>query len=272
MFDADGKPITPKEEPVVEEEIPTEEVPATEEEAKRKGIDFDAEKALASSNIAYNFLRSKGKIEDYELQVPKYKRYMHEDLTAPLMREADKQAAVMRHNINTGHGTRGQKTSYMTQADAKILDAKHRVQTEEIGRRLGTYNQNVGLANMEVNAATQEAQRRREALRMARAKRRSFEAASVKEATERADINRQERYMRERDARLFEMEKYKSRLVSDASKHYNIGGLSFEDGYIKNVDDEKTVVYDPASYNKGKIKKSTGSKSIKVKKSRYKKK
>jgi len=272
-------PVKLPEEAAAEGDTTVDEDATTPEKNKSE---FDANALLNKSNIGYNYLRSKGAIEDYDMKVPKYQRYKHEDLTAPLMAQADKQSAVNKYNIQGGHGSRGQQTSAMTQSDSKILDAKHKVQTDEIGRRLGNYNQNVGLSNMEVNAATQEAQKRRDTLRGARAKRRSYEAASVKESVERADVDRQEGYMRSRDRQLMDrdnayMKFLRSNNYETTGNAYNADGSigDVNTGYNKkqNAAWEKEEAERKAleAQQAGEAKRK-GSKGIKVKKSRYTKK
>ena len=155
-----------------------------------------------SSNVLYNYAQSLTSPEEATAVPLNLERYKYQDLSEPLRQVANSNRNAQRSDINSTFGSRGQKLSYLTQADARYLGDRQGIDANEIGRKLNVQNENVGLSNQEAQHNAGEALRIQNTMRQARAAGRLYAGTATQEATQRADIAEQADYMKSRDAKL----------------------------------------------------------------------
>lgn len=208
-----------------------------------------------SSNVLYNYAQSLTSPEEATAVPLNLERYKYQDLSEPLRQAATANRNTQRSDINATFGSRGQKLSYLTQADAGYLRDRESIDANEVGKKLNVQNENVGLSNQEAQHNAGEALRIQNTMRQARAAGRLYAGTATQEATQRADIAEQTDYMKSRDAKLDASDAALRKIL--ASRNYKLsdeGEIDLTKGYEYDKAKKKTTTKkeeDSTTYEKG---------------------
>lgn len=193
---------------------------------QRRGFngDFDASNlnsAMKYANTAYNYNKSKEDVQGYEAEKPGYDKYKYQDTSAPQRRAALDAYKMDQNNLDKTGGSRGQMQSYQGLAAQRYVRNTGDINTQEGQRKLGVYNQNIGLENQARQMEYQDKLGARKYRQMGQGVQESYRGEAAKGLAEQAYMNEQMKYMKSRNKKQYEMDKL--RLENMGTDDYQIG-------------------------------------------------